>query len=430
MSASPGSAPPAAGGRWFGTRVLLAAFSIQAIALGFSIGLYPVFMLPIESEFGQSRALMSLGLPVALIAAALCSPFIGRLVDRGHPRPLMMVGVLMLAAGLALAGWAPNFAVLALCWIVLVGIGKTVCGPLPAMTVLANWFVARRNTMIALAAMGTTAGSALTPPVAEWLIAELGWRGAFMAFGAAAAILGLPVIAFGIVGRPEDGGLFPDGAAAPPGADRTSPAGSAARPLEESAPASIAADPRFWFLGVGLALMSGLGVAFLTHLIPFAEERGITREQAVLLLSVNAIASAIGKLVFGGLTDRRGPLRAVWGALGSMWLGWGLMLFGTAPAFAAGAALFALGGGAMIPCQSGFIAELFGRERFGRAMGLLGPVAMAGPLVFPLVIGAAYDAQGSYQGPMTSVWLVLLVPALLFYFASPERGPRPAEQPA
>jgi MFS family permease len=397
----------AASPRRFGWSVVAAAFGAQAVSIGLSVSSYPVFMQSLETELGATRSQTSLGIPIALMAGALVSPWIGRLLDRGSPRRVMACGALLLAAGLVAVSQSPHLVWAALAWVAIVGPGKAMLGPLPAMTVLARWFVARRGTMIALAAMGTTFGGAIAPPVGQWLIEAIGWRGAVACLGLAAAAIGVPVVLAGIVGSPADVGLHPDGASAPP-----EEASDAERAAGESGP--LLRDPRFWSLALCISLLTGSSVAFVTHVVPWAGERGIAREAAVVVLTISALCTSAGKLVFGVGVDRLGARAALSAAVACEVLGW-LAMIGSpnAPVFFAGAALFALGVGCQIPCQAGFVAALYGRAQFGRVSGVLGLVAMAGMPLLPSALGLAYDALGGYDLAMKAMLLVLPFPALL-----------------
>ena len=393
--------------RRFGYSVVAAAFSVQAIAVGLSVSLYPVFMESIEREFGTSRGVASLGIPSLLLFGALISPWIGRRVDRGSPRRLMVAGALLMTAGLGGLSAATNFVAAALLWIVVVGAGQAMLGALPAMTVLANWFVARRGTVIAVAAMGTTLGGALAPPLSELLIRELGWRTSLVWLAAAVSLLGIPIVLLGIVKRPEDVGAHPDGAAGPPALE-SAPAGG-------DSLGEILAERRFWLVGAAFALMNGVGISFLTHLIFIAQERGVTREQAVFVLTLNAISTACGKVAFGQLTDRLGVRRAAQIAAALCCLGWLGVLFADGTAlFVVSAALFTFPMGCVMPCGAAFIAALYGLERFGRASGVLGLVQMVGALALPPLVGLLFDASGGYGPALQLMAAAIALPLLLF----------------
>ena len=77
----------------FGFSIVAATFATQGVAIGLSLGAYPVFLASLEAELGINRVQASAGIPVVLAAGALLSPWIGREVDRGSPRKIMFAGV-------------------------------------------------------------------------------------------------------------------------------------------------------------------------------------------------------------------------------------------------------------------------------------------------------------------------------------------------
>ena len=390
----------------FGYSVVAAAFTLQGLAIGLSLAAYPVLMASVESEFGATRTQASLGIPLLLLASALASPWVGKRVDTGSAKRVMAEGSILMLLGFVLLAQTASLWAAALCWMGLVGVGQAMLGPLPAMTVVARWFVLRRGQMIAIAAMGTTVGGALVPPLAEWLVGGFGWRTAVIAFGATAFLLGVPVAWFGIVDSPEERGLHPDGADHAPALEPEPDAGGGV--------AGFFRDSNFWLVALGFGLTSGAGIAFLTHAVPYALENGLAREEAVAVLTVNALCAAIGKLLFGNLTDRLGARHAVWIAIALEVAGWlGILSASGSLQYIASAALFSLGLGSMIPCQAGFVARLYGRARFGQASGLVGMVSMLGVFLIAPAVGIGYDAFGSYARPMSAILGAVALPALL-----------------
>jgi MFS family permease len=324
----------------------------------------------------------------------------------------MAAGAILLAAGFLGVGASTSLPWAAVTWVALVGPGYAMLGPHPAMTMLARWFVARRGRMIAIAATGTTFGGILFPPLAQALIDEMGWRWALVGFAAVAAGVGLPVVALGVRASPEEVGARPDGASEPPAASDT-----AASAVVGTAPAAsdiaLVRDPRFWLLALGFGVMIGVSIGYVTHLVEWAEESGLARVAAVRVLVVNASFALCGKLVFGWLTDRMGPRRASLVAVALQLAGWAIMLSASSTwPFATGAAIFSLGLGCIIPCQAGFIAAIWGSERFGQAAGLIGLVALFGPFLVPVSLGAAYDRLGDYEWAMRAMWVVVALPGL------------------
>jgi MFS family permease len=389
----------------FGYSIVAATFFAQALALGLSIGIYPVFMQSIETEFGIGRALTSLGIPLVLVVGALISPALGRWVDVGSPRKIMLIGAIFQAAGLALLSQVSSLWMAMIAWIGLVGIGQAMLGTLPNATIIANWFVVKRGTMIAISATGITFGAAIAPPLSEFLIATVGWRGALLSLGSICLIIASPIIFFGIVKSPEELGMHPDGASNPPN-DTEDITGNSVTP-------SFISDHHFWLISLAFTCMIAATIGLTTHLVAWAQELGISREHAVLMLSANAIAAACGKLVFGNLCDRIGPRNTVFLAVCFELLGWITLLnSSSALFFGAGGTLFFLGAGAMVPCQASYIGSVWKRSNFGQAMGFMGLIIIVGIFLAPTLIGIGFESFGSYRIPMLALTGAIMAPVV------------------
>jgi MFS family permease len=131
-------------------------------------------------------------------------------------------------------------------------------------------------------------------------------------------------------------------------------------------------------------------------------------------------------VVFGVVTDRLGPRRAVYLAAPLQLLGWGILLAADTPwVFAAGALVLALGMGSNMPIQAAFVAGLFGRASFGRASGLISLFTILGTFTLAPLIGAGFEATGSYDLPLRlSAGLLLIPPVLLSFVKVDHRSQR------
>ncbi len=65
--------------------------------------------------------------------------------------------------------------------------------------------------------------------------------------------------------------------------------------------------------------------------------------------------------------------------------------------FALGAAIFGFGMGGVVPLQGALVGRLFGRERFGRVLGLMRPTMLPIQIIGMPIAGAVYDATDSYD---------------------------------
>src|SRR5262245_4150045 len=233
---------------FLGWRMVFAGFVSQLVYTSMSFGPFGVFVTPLEREFGISRAGVSAAAGIALVVMTGIGPFLGRWIDRGSLRRIMLVGVALAAAGVGLLSVGTAPWQLGVVYCTLVALGTAVFGPLPSTALVANWFVRRRGIALGITVAGATLGGALAPVLAAALIEALGWRHALLALGLGMAAIAAPVFAF-VVGRPSDVGQGPDGDPAPP-----PPARSAGAP-RPYATLELLRDRNFLRLGLALALI-------------------------------------------------------------------------------------------------------------------------------------------------------------------------------
>jgi MFS family permease len=173
------------------------------------------------------------------------------------------------------------------------------------------------------------------------------------------------------------------------------------------------------FLAITLAIGSVFAIlgGLLTNLHAYATDLGISAERASLLLSSFSAFGIVGKLGFGAIADRWDKRALVWIAMSMLSIFLGVLLARPSYAWlAAGSAIGGLAIGGFLPLWGALIADCFGREGFGRVMGLMGP------LMLPLNISAlqlapwSFDATGSYQVALRLFlgWLAIAAGALAF----------------
>jgi MFS family permease len=409
------------------------AFLTNFISVGFGFYSYGVFFKALAVEFGGSRFAVSAGLTSLQLCSALSAPLVGRLLDRGATRQVMTAGALLLGVGFALASQIGALWHFYLVFGVVMGVAVCMLGGLASSTLIANWFVAQRGAALGLAAMGISVSGVVMPLVGTFLIGLYGWRMTFLLYAAIALFTVAPAVFVWVVHRPEDVGQGPDGERPPEMQMHGAPL-SAERELGVRA---ILGDRNFWIIGTVIALnFSALG-ALLTHAVPHATDLGWSPAEAALLLSAMAGAGAIGKPLFGVLTDRVDKRAAVLGAAGLQLVGVELLLHARSyPALLTAGAIFGFGMGGVVPLQGALVGAAFGRQAFGRVMGLLIPVMMPLNVIGSPLAGYVHDRTGSYAlafrvfAGMFALSMVVLA-ALRLPALEPGRAePKPVTPPA
>ena len=358
--------------------VVLCAFTLMFVGFGVAYS-FAAFFRAFQSEFGASRAHVSLVFSLcALLWFSFGVPG-GMLADRYGPRGVCLAGVAFLAAGLALAAQAPSVQVLYLTYSIGVGVGIGL-SYVPSVGAVQHWFVHNRALASGIAVAGIGAGNLFMPPLAAWWIELFGWRGAYLALATLTLLFALPA-ALAVGGRRARRG---DASEHTPLPGKT--LGEALRSTE------------FWLLyAVALFICVGFFVP-MVHLAPYALDAGYSEAQGVMLVSLLGLGSLIGRFAIGGIADRLGHMRslvAIGAGLGAMfvlwWLAQGFWLLG----------FFAVAFGAL---YGGYVAlapticmDLFGARSVSGIIGCLYTSAGLGTLVGPTFAGAAFDAFGSYD---------------------------------
>lgn len=166
-----------------------------------------VLIVPLEREFGWSRALISGAVSINLVLFGLTGPFAAALMERFGLRKVVVAALALVATGSLLTVYMNAPWQLYLLWGVVVGLGTGTIASVLAATVASRWFVKRRGLVLgALTAAGAT-GQLIFLPFLGWLAQNLGWRWSAIIVGVAALSV-VPLVALMLRNRPSDLGLL------------------------------------------------------------------------------------------------------------------------------------------------------------------------------------------------------------------------------
>ncbi|MDP4788845.1 MAG: MFS transporter [Haliea sp.] len=389
---------------FYGWWLVGVAFLVLMVSNGSIMYSYSVVAVPLGEAFDASRVTMMLGMTGMTLAGGLISPFLGGWIDRGSLRLIMLVGALGLASGyvvlpLTTASWQ-----VPLVYAGLMVLGINLLGPLTTSTMLARWFSRRRGLALGVAAVGTSAGGFIFPPLVQWLIDTFEWRNALRILGVGTLLVTLPAVWL-VVSRPADRGLHADGDAPPAGPAFLPPPLSTATLLRER---------NFWLVALAMGLLFGVYSALLANLVPFARGVGAAPESAAFLVSVIALSGIVGKLAFGAIADRLDLRLALAASMVLVMMGvLCYLVSSTYPVLVLGSVSLGLAAGGMLPVWGSLLAVLFGAANYGRVMGMMNPVLMPLTLLGPPLAGLVYVTSGSYGGAFIGFIVALFVGLVL-----------------
>ena len=354
-----------------------------------------ILMVPLEAEFGWSRAVISGAVAINIALFGLIGPFAASVMDRFGLRRVVLCAIALLAASVALSTQMRAEWHLVLIWGVLVGAGTGVTSMVLAAVVATRWFDQRRGVVLGALSAANATGQLVFLPLLARLIEKHGWRAAaLLVAGAAAIVFGL-VLLF-MRDRPEDLGLRPYGQTP----DLEPPAKAAAMaPLAALAYASR--TPAFWLLA-GTFFVCGASTNGLigTHLIAACHDHGISQVRSAQLLALMGIFDIVGTTASGWLTDRYSSRHLLFGYYTLRGLSL-LYLPATLDSGATSLGWFAVFYGldwiATVPPTVRLTSEAFGRENTGVIYGWIGASHQLGASMAAFGAGAIRTRLGEYR---------------------------------
>jgi MFS family permease len=350
------------------------------------------------------------GFPVALASGATASYFMAsglggvfaaQLMERTDPRLIMIGGACVSSIALGCAGGLHRAFELYAFHIVF-GFCYGCCGLVPATTIVARWFEARRPLALSLASTGLSVGGIVITPLSAHLIARDGIAGAAPWLGLCFFLGVVPVTALIVRASPHEMGLEPDGN------DRY-------RRAKGRAPPRSIAFFKAWrsrfFLALTAAYFFTLGgqVGAIAHLFRLASTRE-NSEVAALAVALLAAASVIGRLA-GGWVLLKVAARLLAMSMFAV-QAVALAILALAPwrdALLLGAVLFGASVGNVLMLQPLLLVEAFGLRDYGRIYSLGQLITAIGVAAGPAIVGLIEEASGGY----TLAYLIVAAGSLL-----------------
>ena len=186
---------------------VVAAVTFLALLVAAGLRSTPgVLIVPLEAEFGWSRATISFAVGLNIFLYGLIGPFAAAVMDRFGLRRTMLAALALIAAGVALTPLMTRPWQLVLLWGVVVGIGSGSTALVLGATVVARWFATQRGLVMGVLTASTATGQLIFLPVLASLAENYGWRSVSLTVAGVAIAL-LPVVALAMRDRPKRSAL-------------------------------------------------------------------------------------------------------------------------------------------------------------------------------------------------------------------------------
>lgn len=405
--------------------------AIAFVTLGIGVSVRTSFSLlfpPILDEFKWDRGVTAGIYSVGFLCSMLFSPFIGMLIARIGPAPLISAGAVVVSGSLLLTTVATSqFHLFLTLGTGMVG-GSVVLAYISHSYFLPFWFTKRRGLAIGIAFSGVGVGAMVLFPWVQSIISAEGWRDACWTMAILLLAVVLPLNLFFQRGRPEDMGLKPDDAGKPgkkaPGPEVDNVVDRAWVETDWSL-IRASRTTRFWWLSIGYFAGMYAWYSVLIHQTKYLSEIGFSTEIAAFALGLVGLMGVAGQIGLGALSDRIGrELAWILGCVGFAACYVLLLAMKAAPnqamlylmVITQGA--IGYGVSAVYPT---IMAELFHSRRYGQVYGAFSAISGFGAAVGPWATGALFDLTGSYQVSWSVALGACGVSALGVWMAAPRK---------
>jgi MFS family permease len=398
---------------YYGWRVVLAA--CLGVMVGFGslfVYTFGVFMKPLGAEFGWSREAISRGFGFAAIMVAICSPTIGQWLDRYGPRSIILPCMTVFGCGIAsLALLRPHlWQFYATC--ILLGMVGNGAAHLAYSRAISTWFQERLGMALAFVMAGAGLGSMILPFFAQTLISRAGWRAAYLALGALALLVGLPLTWRYVHERVS----LPHPSYAGPAAGITWQHGLRTFP--------------FWIIVAVLFVSSVAMNGTITHLAALLSDRGISAGGAALGASMLGGSSLLGRLGVGWVLDRSFGARVA--CVVYLITAVGILLLARADTLLMGcvaAGLIGIGAGGEADITPYLLTRYFGLHAFSTLYGITWTFYAFAGAIGPVILGRAFDSTGSYTSLLALLAVALALAGAVMLLLPRYARPGIAQKP-
>lgn len=373
--------------------VLVVGFAVLFIAGGgrFAVGLT---LRPIVDELGWGRSELGLAVALFMVVSAAGMFAAGFLADRAGPRLVLSGGLLVCAFGIGLMCLmtAPWHALVL--YGVVYALGSGAASMIPVGVMVTRAFPQRLGIANAVVMSGMSVGQLFMIAALAAAMLSVTWRSVYLLLGLANLVL-VPILIFAI---PKT----------------TAAQSKAARPDDGLNLAQAARTRQFWLL-LAIYAICGFDDFFVsTHVVAFAQDRGVDAFLAGNLLAVMGLTGLIGVVAGGAFSDRFGPIWPTVLAFAARVVVFGLILVDQS---ALSVAIFALVFGATFmvtaPLTVVFVKQSFGSRHLGALTGLITMVHQVFGGLGAYFGAAVFDASGNYDSAFMLIGAVSLAAVVL-----------------
>ncbi len=371
-----------------GTILLSASFGIY-----YSFG---VFFKSLQNEFAWSRATTSSIFSLYLLFTGVFSIIGGHVSDKYGPKIVVLIMGTISGLSLILTSRVQSPWQLYITYSLLLSLG-TGAMYIIVMSTGSRWFFQKRAAALGIMGAGAGLGTFIIAPVSAWMISAYQWRTAYLIIGIFTWSVIMPA-ALLLKKEPSEIGEHIDGKPISETTELTY-----MTTTEEFSLQGAVKTQNFWLLFLIWLFYSFCLHMVMSHLVPRAEDIGMTPIRAATILGVLTAVAIPSRLIAGFVADKvdKRVIAAAFAliiATTMFWLVladkmWMLYLF---------AVIYGIAYGSIDPPIVALVGDVFGLSKVGAIMGYLMVGWGIGSATGPYISGLIFDHMGGYQFAFSS----------------------------
>ena len=296
---------------------------------------------------------------------------------------------------------------------VLVGIALSFLTFLMVPMVIGNWFQDKMGLAMGIAISCGSIGGAVFSPIAGWLIANMGWRTAYIVLAIIGVVISLPFSIFVIRLKPADKGLKPYGVAAQEAHVDQQADQAAGFSFQQALKSPL------FYMCVLFTVSLSFACNFQPQIVAFTSTVGFAVDKGALVASILLIGSILGQLACGAINDRFGVLSAT--AFGCICGVGGILLLLSGirsdVVIYAGAFGFGIAFSLLSLAPSLVVRKLMGPKDFPRIFSYVASCLTLTSAVAAPIYSSIFDRTGSYRGGLLAAICCMIVCVLICTYA-------------
>ena len=402
--------------KFFGWKIVALAFFLDFCAVGYSFQSFPVVVLELSKEFSLSRFLATLPIPLFMIMSSLFMPYVGKFLDKGEIRSILITGALVYGLSLISLYFVFSYISFMLIFTLPMALGVTMMGNISVSKLISLWFRKYTGRALGIASVGVSFGGFIFPNLTSFLLGDLGltWREAYLLFGILIILINVPVVYLFVVNKPSDINQVPDGEEITDNSEDASGIDWAIQDLLR--------DRNFWILSLVFAIQFCSMMGILSHITFFSEGAGWSPSWGAFIFSMYAWPAMFSKVFFGWLVENKIDARlAVSVAVLIQAIATLLMVFVESPEqMVVLVMIFGFGGGSALPLSNILFNQAYTNKSFGKARGAAQPFISVFQISGTLVAARMFDVFGNYELAFLTLGFILIVPIIAIWFMKKE----------